>query len=307
MLLKPKMRIVPLLSRARSMLSVIADAGLSFSRNDGLAMASHVALSLVIALFPFLVCVAALAAFLGAGRISTHIVHLLFDFWPEGVAGPLAREADKVLIPRRNVLTISIALTLLVATNGVESLRVALCRAYGVRRFRPWWQARLIGVGFILIGAGALVASSVLVVLWPSFWRMAVASMPDLKTLGLTYDVVRYGLASIVLVVGLVATHLWLPDTRPLSRDVVPGIAATLVLWLLGASLYGEFLANMTHLKSTYAGLAGILTALIFLQISAAIFIFGAEVNAALRRQTRPADDRPSGSSEAESVAVPQV
>jgi membrane protein len=57
--------------------------------------------SLVIALFPFLICVAALAAFLGAGRISTHIVHLLFDFWPEGVAGPLAREADKVLIPRR--------------------------------------------------------------------------------------------------------------------------------------------------------------------------------------------------------------
>ncbi|MDF2688302.1 MAG: hypothetical protein K0Q80_1267, partial [Microvirga sp.] len=127
--------------RARSILAAIADAGTRFSRNDGLAMASHVALSLVIALFPFLICVAALAALLGAGRISTHIIHLLFDFWPEGVAGPLAREADKVLIPRRNVLTISIVLTLLVATNGVESLRIALCRAYGVKRFRPWWQA----------------------------------------------------------------------------------------------------------------------------------------------------------------------
>jgi membrane protein len=112
--------------------------------------------------------------------------------------------------------------------------------------------------------------------------------MPDLKGLGPTYDVVRYGLASIILVVGLSATHLWLPDTRPRSWDVVPGIAATLVLWLAGASLYGEFLANMTHLKSTYAGLAGILTALIFLQISAAIFIFGAELNAALRRQKQP-------------------
>jgi len=274
-----------LLFRARSVLAAVADAGRSFARNDGLAMASHVALSLVIALFPFLICVAALAAFLGAGRISTHIVHLLFDFWPEGVAGPLAREADKVLIPRRNVLTISILLTLLVATNGVESLRVALCRAYGVRRFRPWWQARLVGVAFILIGAGALVASSVLVVLWPSIWRAAVASMPDLRGLGLTYDVVRYALASIVLVLGLVAAHLWLPDTRPRSWDVAPGIVATLVLWLAGASLYGEFLANMTHLKATYAGLAGILTALIFLQISAAIFIFGAEVNAALRRR----------------------
>ncbi|HEV2565277.1 MAG TPA: YihY/virulence factor BrkB family protein [Microvirga sp.] len=304
------MRPALLSPRARSAFAAMADAGSSFARNDGLAMASHVALSLVIALFPFLICVAALAAFLGAGRISTHIVHLLFDFWPEGVAGPLAREADKVLIPRRNVLTVSIVLTLLVATNGVESLRVALRRAYGVERFRPWWQARLIGIGFILLGAGALVASSVLVVLWPSIWRWAVSYMPDLKGLGPTYDVVRYGLASIVLVAGLAATHLWLPDTRPRSRDVVPGIAATLVLWLAGASLYGELLATMTHLKSTYAGLAGILTALIFLQLSAAIFIFGAELNAALRRREQadgPADEPLPASADGEPVSVPQI
>ncbi|MEE1612986.1 YihY/virulence factor BrkB family protein [Microvirga sp. CF3016] len=308
----PKLMMRPALlpARARSVFAAMADAGSSFARNDGLAMASHVALSLVVALFPFLICVAALAAFLGAGRISTHIVHLLFDFWPEGVAGPLAREADKVLIPRRNVLTVSIVLTLLVATNGVESLRVALRRAYGVERFRPWWQARLIGIGFILLGAGALVASSVLVVLWPSIWRWAVSYMPDLKGLGPTYNVVRYGLASIVLVAGLAATHLWLPDTRPRSRDVVPGIAATLVLWLAGASLYGELLATMTHLESTYAGLAGILTALIFLQISAAIFIFGAELNAALRRRGQadgPVNESCPASADGELASVPQI
>ncbi|WP_457089692.1 YihY/virulence factor BrkB family protein [Microvirga sp. P5_D2] len=278
------MLLAALHTRARSVLAPLADAASSFSRNDGLAMASHVALSLVIALFPFLICVAALAAFLGAGRISTHIVHILFDFWPEGVAGPLAKEADKVLVPRRDVLTISILVTTLVATNGVESIRVALCRAYGVGRSRPWWLARLIGVGFILVGASALVAASLLVVLWPSFWRSAVTYMPDLGTFRPTYDVVRYVLASIVLVVGLAATHIGLPDARPRLRDVMPGIAATLVLWLAGATLYGEFLANVTHVKATYAGLAGILTALIFLQISAAIFIFGAELNAALRR-----------------------
>jgi membrane protein len=80
-----------------------------------------------------------------------------------------------------------------------------------------------------------------------------------------------------------------------------------LILWLAGATLYGELLAHMTHLKATYAGLAGILTALIFLQISAAIFIFGAEVNAALRRRTQPADDGASAIVEAEPASVAQV
>jgi membrane protein len=207
------------------------------------------------------------------------------------VAGPLASEADKILVPKRNVLTVSIVITLLVATNGVESLRVALCRAYGVARFRPWWQARLIGIGFVVVGAGALVAASVLVVLWPAIWRTTVSYMTELRSVRPTYDLVRYALASVVLVVGLAATHLWLPDTRPKLRDIAPGVVATLVLWLAGATLYGEFLANVAHVKATYAGLAGILTALIFLQISAAIFIFGAELNAALRRRRPVADE----------------
>jgi membrane protein len=66
----------------------------------------------------------------------------------------------------------------------------------------------------------------------------------------------------------------------------------------------------MTHLKSTYAGLAGILTALIFLQLSAAIFIFGAEVNAALRRRKQPGNetqDALSPSVDGEPISVPQA
>jgi membrane protein len=221
---------------------------------------------------------------LGAGRISGHIVHLLFDFWPDGVAGPLTKEASKVLVTRTNVLTISIILTLLVATNGVESLRIALNRAYGSDQPRPWWKRRLIGLSFVVVGAATLVASSVLVVLWPMIWRSAIAYAPDLKGLRVTYDAVRYGLASITLVLGLLATHLWLPEMRMRLREVVPGVAVTLALWLVAATAFGQFLAHFTHLKTTYAGLAGIVTALIFLQLSAAIFIFGAELNAALRR-----------------------
>jgi membrane protein len=268
----------------RATLAPVADACVSFYRNDSLALASHVALSLVIALFPFLICVAALATLFGAGRISDHIIHLLFDFWPDGVAGPLAKEANKVLIARSSVLTISVVVTVLVATNGVESLSVALGRAYGVQRSRPWWLRRLIGVVFILIGASALIAAAVLIVLWPLIWRTTASYVSDLKGLRVTYDSIRYGLASVVLVMGLVATHLWLPDTRPRLRDVVPGVAMTVFLWLVGAGLFGELLARFSHLKSTYGGLAGILTALIFLQLSAAIFIFGAELNASIRR-----------------------
>jgi membrane protein len=285
----------PPISCVRTVLRPVGDACVSFTRNDGLALASHVALSLVIALFPFLICVVALASFLGAGRISHHIIHILFDFWPDGVARPLAVEANKVLISRHSLLTLGIVVTVVVASNGVESLSLALGRAYGIERSRPWWLRRLIGVAFVLIGASALVASAVLIVLWPSIWRTTTSYLADLKGLPVTHDSIRYILASMVLVAGLVTTHLCLPDSRPHLRDVVPGAAVTLILWLSSAALFGEILARTVHLKSTYGSLSGILTALIFLQLSAAIFIFGAELNASLRRgrQNRPTTHLP--------------
>ncbi len=298
----PSLKVALLPALLRRSLSIVVDAAASFSRNDGLAMASHVALSLFITLFPFLVCVAALAAALDAGRISSHIIYLLFDFWPDGVAAPLAKEASKVLVTRTNVLTISIILTVLVSANGVESLRIALHRAYGAERTRSWWQRRLIGLSFVVIGAAILVASSVLLVLWPVLWRNAVAYAPDLKGLRLTYDAVRYVLASMALVIGLVSAHFWLPDTRVRLREVMPGVAVTLALWLVGATAFGQFLAHFTHLKTTYAGLAGIVTALIFLQLSAAFFIFGAELNAAIRRGRVPAGLAASRRTEATSL-----
>ena len=45
---------------------IVADALGHFSRDDGWAMASHVALSTLMALFPFLIFATTLAVFLGA-------------------------------------------------------------------------------------------------------------------------------------------------------------------------------------------------------------------------------------------------
>jgi membrane protein len=65
-----------------------------------------------------------------------------------------------------------------------------------------------------------------------------------------------------------------------------PGILLTLVLWILVASGFTFYLESFANYTATYAGLAGIMTALIFLYLMAVILIFGAEYNSALTRAT---------------------
>ncbi len=54
---------------------VVFDALWHFSEDDGWAMASHVALSSLMAVFPFLIFGTALASFLGADQFAQTAVH----------------------------------------------------------------------------------------------------------------------------------------------------------------------------------------------------------------------------------------
>ena len=94
----------------------------------------------------------------------------------------------------------------------------------------------------------------------------------------------RYGIALAVLVTGLFVVHKWLPDGKRSLLSLVPGIGLTIVAWLIGAGLFAAYLERFATYVTTYAGLASIMIALVFLYIISAIFILGAEINAAILR-----------------------
>jgi membrane protein len=78
---------------------------------------------------------------------------------------------------------------------------------------------------------------------------------------------------------------MWLAAGRRRLREVAPGILATIVLWLASGMVFGRYLAEFPSVyASYYAGLASVMIALVFLYLTAIIFIFGAELNAAIAR-----------------------
>jgi membrane protein len=262
---------------------VVFDAIWHFSEDDGWAMASHVALSTLLAIFPFLIFGTALGSFLGADQFAETAVHFIFDTWPESIASPISREVVAVLtIPRGGLLTVSVLAAAYFASNGVEALRVSLNRAYRVAETRHWYVTRLASLGFVIAGVLALAVLSIVLVAAP----LAVRATGDwLPWLNYVYSWVdSWGLFGTVLVllIGLLIAHLWLPAGRRKIADVLPGILLTLIFWSVGAYAFASYLATFANYVSTYAGLASIMIALVFLYIVGAIFIIGAEINAAL-------------------------
>lgn len=283
---------------------ILTDAFGHFNSDDGWSMASHLAISALMALFPFLIFATALASFLGAKAFSDTAVHLVFDTWPQQIAQPISHEVLNVLsIQHGGFLTLSVIAAAFFASNGIEALRVSLNRAYRVTEQRTIFYRRLQSMAFVLIATIGFVAISVLLVIAPLAVDIALRYSARLEPyLGVrlefylgTITVWRYLIASGVIVFGLVAVHFWLPSGKRPFYDVFPGIAFTLIGWLIGSSMFAAYLRQFSSYVSTYAGLASIMIAVVFLYIISAIFILGGELNAAIRRFREARKLVPSG------------
>ena len=262
---------------------ILGDALGHFSTDDGWALASHVALSGIMALFPFLIFATALASFLGASAFTETAVHVVFDTWPEVIANPIKQEVSNVLnVQRGGLLTISVIAAAYFASNGIEALRVALNRAYRVVDTRSIIYCRLQSLGYVIIATIGIMAISFLLVLAPLAMRIASKWYPENYLLSGTISFWRYCIASAVLIIGLLVVHLWLPAGHRRFVDILPGILLTLIAWTIGATIFASYLETFASYISTYAGLASIMAAIVFLYIIAAIFIIGAEINAAI-------------------------
>src|SRR6266571_869669 len=238
------------------------DAFYTFLADDGWAIASHIALSTLMALFPFLIVLTSLAGFFGSKELADQAVGLLLQVWPKQVADSLAGEIHDVLTTSRgDILTIGAVLAVYFASNGVEALRVALNRAYSVIEPRRWYWLRLESIGYTLV----------------------VESNEHFL------NVSRYGITIGAMTLALFILHAWLPAGRRGFLQILPGIVFTIVASLISGVVFGQYLARFANNYVTmYAGLASVIIALVFLYFIAAIFVFGGELNAAIIKSRLP-------------------
>ena len=265
--------------------SIVNDALWRFHGHDGWAIASHIALSTLMAMFPFLIVVTALAGFFfGSKELADEAARILLEAWPKEVAGPIAFDVTDVLTNTRgDVLTFGVLFALYFAASGVDGLRIGLNRAYDVVEGRSWWILRLESIVYVLLGAVAILAFSFLVVLAPLIWERLLHYVPKLEPFSELVTFARYAVAVVVLVIALAIVHRWLPAGRRSFAKITPGIIATMLLWLISGAAFGRYLASYAFTYvSMYAGLASVMIALVFLYVCATIFIFCSELNSAI-------------------------
>lgn len=178
---------------------------------------------------------------------------------------------------------IGILLALWSASSGMKHLISAINAAYDEDETRGFLKLRgtalLFTVGaivFVVVAAGVITAL-------PSV--LADTSMGDAARI--TMSILRWPLLGVGLMAGLAALYRYGPDrAEPKWTWTAPGTIVAVVLWLVASIAFSIYTANFGSYGETYGSLGAVVVLMLWLMISAAAVIIGAEINGEAERQT---------------------
>jgi membrane protein len=259
-------------------------------RHDCLGLASQVAYSTLFSLFPFLLFLSALTAYIPA---TAHL-----SDWVLGGLGDLVGITSKLYdIVKNNVfnevgttsatlLSIGIVLTLWSASGAVMTLIKAVNRAYGLEETRSWFWRRPMAAGLAVAGA-VLIPAGILLMVFGSWigdqigMHLGYDSLLHTLWVGLRWPVV------FILLVGALGVFFYLaPSTRQRWFSVLPG-ALFSVAAVIGVSAGLSWFLSQSVFQVrwlTYGVIGTAIVLLFWAFLIGLMVLIGGEINAAIHR-----------------------
>jgi membrane protein len=257
-----------------------------FISDKGFVYAGYIAFTTVFALFPFLIFLLTVAGFLGQGAAAAASIELGLELVPPEVADVLRPVIDEI---RNNastrLLTFSAALTLWFSSSGFESLRAAVNLAYDVEEHPSFLWSRLQSMLLTLFSAVMIILAMLALVVGPLVGQLVAFLSHGKVVEPSTYTLLRHAIGIGLLLSLTLVLYLVLPQPRARLTEVLPGALTAVVVWAVSAKAYSVYLSELGRYTVTYGSLAGVILTLFFFYISAIVFIFGAQLNGALRRE----------------------
>lgn len=244
--------------------------------------ASALAFQLFFSLFPFLLFLIALIGVLDAQPFFDWLHEQAVLVLPHEALGLVDPVIAQLQTQQAGLFSLGILLALWTASAAVRSTMAAMNRAYGVEDGRPAWKLVPLSLLYTVAIAAALLLAAALMVLGPQAMNW-LAQRVGLESVVVTlWAWLRWPLAVLMLTAVVAAVYYLAPDVKQEFRFITPGSLLAVLVWI-GASLgFGYYAQNFADYNATYGSIGAIIVFLLYLYISSAVLLFGAELNAVI-------------------------
>ena len=252
-------------------------------RGNAFGLAAQLAYNFLFALFPFLICLVALAPFLPVRGVEARLLDAAEPFLPGSSYRLLARELHAIVTHRHTgLLSAGLAVALWSASSGVTALIYGLNEAHGVSETRPFWKVRGLALLLTIAGGAAFLVAGAIIVLGGRAGRLLSQAIGAPSLYSDAWSVLRWPLTTLLLVFVLDVLYRLCPNVRRRFRFLSPGSVAGALLWVGSTVGFRLYVAHFGHYNAMYGSLGAVVVLLTWLYVTGFVLLLGGEIDAAL-------------------------
>src|ERR671913_223112 len=258
-----------------------------FIEDDMASYAAALSFWVFFSLFPFILLLVALLSFLGIPGFFDWLVDQAQTVMPEQAMGQVEETVGQIRAGASGeLLSFVVVVALWPASAAIRMAMHALNVAYDVEEARAAWKRISISIVYTI-----LLAAMVIVAVGPRVmgWLAEQAGLGPLFVMFWAW--LRFPVAILLLMVFVALVYYMFPNINQPFRFITPGAILAVIVWLAASFGFSFYVSNYVNLNAIYGGLGAIIVLLLYIFISAAVLLFGAEVNAEIYQQFADGED----------------
>jgi len=253
-----------------------------FMADDMMTYASALAYRALFSLFPFLLFLIAMLSFLHLENFFGWLRGQAAMALPPDAMDQVNPVIDQLQQDRSGLLSLGVLVALWSASFGIQALMNAMNKAYDVEESRPFWKIFILSILYTIGVAVLLLLAAALMVLGPQVMEL-LANLIGMGDLVVTiWSWVRWPVAVLLMMTVVAWLYYVCPDVKQDFRFITPGSILAVIVWILASLGFGFYVQNFGDYDAVYGSIGAIIVLLLYFYLSAAVLLFGAEMNAVI-------------------------
>ncbi len=251
--------------------------------------ASSLAYSFFLSLFPFLLFLLTLIAYVPVDNLKEEFLTNMELVLPSTTFSALEGTVKDILQNQRGgLLSLGLIASIYISSNGLMTIITALNRHIDKRKRRSLIQKRALAIGMtiVLIVILLVVAAALL------YMGMLQSSLEDAKILPswllfVLFLIIKVGVLMFTLYVVVSGIYYFAPCTprkEKVFHFVSPGSTLTTILIVITTLILQYYINNINSYNSVYGSIGAVIALLILMYFNASCILIGFELNRSIDR-----------------------
>jgi|SRR5579864_4074409 len=262
--------------------------GEDVGRKHTLQMAAALSYYFVMSLFPAMILLSAILAYVRGPDLLNQAYVLMGGFVPKDTLALLQKVLSGVVSPNRGTfLSFGILGTLWTASGGFSATIEALNIAYEVEETRPFWKTRPLAIWLTLIVGLFMLTALGLMVVGPHFGEWLAGRLRLSWLFAVVWPYVHWIVAVGFTILSVEMLYFMAPNVKQRFVSTLPGAILAVGCWIGLSYALGLYFRSFGNFNKTYGTLGATIALMMWLYWTGFFMLLGAELNCQLAKKSK--------------------